>query len=116
MYGALNLGLTVCNFPVRENRFVGDGGQAPVCISSGCVSEDLDRKTSFLSDNTGWGDLINAEFAGTMAFYFEEVISTGERIRAEILEFMAILGEKERHRIRLERIFTTGRAPGEYSR
>ena len=43
-----------------------------------------------LSGNTDWYGLINEELPDSMSFYYEKVMSGGERIRAMILEFLAI--------------------------
>ena len=82
----------------------------------------LDMEQFSLSDNTDRSDLINEALSDPMLVYYERVTSTGEWGRGKILGFIAILGKRESERERgsrricLERIFTTGPTPGEYSR
>ena len=58
--------------------------------------EDLDRKKSFRPDATYLHDLINEKWPSPMSFYYGQVHRTDARIWGDILEFIAILEERER--------------------
>ena len=82
---------------------------------------DLDRRESLLPDAGKLRDIINEELSDSMSYYYGEVRSTDAIIRVcvwwgrRILEFIAVLGEGERH-LCLHRIFATGFTPCDYSR
>ena len=68
---------------------------------------DLGRGKYILPDDTELPDLINGELSDPMSFYCENVTYADERIRGGILEFIAVLCERER-KLFLYRISATG--------
>ena len=76
----------------------------------------IDRKKSPLSEDTDSSDLINEELSRPRSFIMKSQGGRPGRVWAMILEFVDISDARERRRICLERIFTTGIALKEYGR